>query len=188
MVHRQRIPKAEKEGSRGARRVTMNELSVSKDEKKPPKIAMIALNRRASFDYELLEKFEAGLSLLGTEVKMLRNGKADLTDSWVSLDRGEAFARGINIPVLEGTPFSHEPKRARRLLLNKREIVALQRGIEREGMTVTATKLYFKGSHVKVEIALARGKRDYDKRQAMKTKEADKEAKKALSDAIRRGR
>lgn len=161
---------------------------MSKDDKKPPKIEVIAQNRRATFDYELLEKFEAGLALLGTEVKMLRSGKADLSDSWVSLDRGEAFARGINIPVLQGSPFSHEPKRARKLLLSKREIESLQRGIEREGMTVTATKLYFKGSYVKVEIALARGKKDYDKRQTLKTKEADKEARKALSDAIRKGR
>lgn len=168
--------------------MTMTSAPVSKDDKKPAKIELIAQNRRASFDYELLEKFEAGVSLLGTEVKMLRNGKADLSDSWVSLDRGEAWARGINIPVLEGTPFSHEPKRPRKLLLQKREIEEIARGIEREGMTVTATKLYFKGGRVKVEIALARGKKSYDKRESLKRKEADKEARKALSDVMRRGR
>ncbi len=162
---------------------------VSKDDKKPPKIVLIAQNRRAGFDYELMDKFEAGVSLLGTEVKMLRNGKADLSDAWVSLEKSdEAFARGINIPVLEGSPFSHEPKRARKLLLHKKEIEQLKRGIEREGMTVTVTRIYFKGSHVKAEIALARGKKSYDKRETLKRKEADKEARKALSDGMRKGR
>jgi SsrA-binding protein len=106
----------------------------------------------------------------------------------VSLDGDQAFARGINIPVLEGTPFSHEPKRPRKLLLHRREIELLKRGTEREGMTVTVTKLYFKDSRIKVEVALARGKKSYDKRETLKRKEADKEAKKAMSANLRRGR
>jgi SsrA-binding protein len=162
--------------------------AVSRDEKKPPRIVLVAQNRRAGFDYELMDKFEAGVALLGTEVKVLRNGKADLSDAWVSLDGDQAFARGINIPVLEGTPFSHEPKRPRKLLLHRREIELLKRGTEREGMTVTVTKLYFKDSRIKVEVALARGKKSYDKRETLKRKEADKEAKKAMSANLRRGR
>jgi SsrA-binding protein len=163
-------------------------VALSRDEKKPPRITLIAQNRRAGFDYELMDKFEAGVALLGTEVKVLRNGKADLSDAWVSLDGQEAFARGINIPVLEGSPFSHEPKRPRKLLLHLREIELLKRGTEREGMTVTVTKIYFKDNKIKVEVALARGKKSYDKRETLKRKEADKEAKKALSASLRRSR
>ncbi len=154
--------------------------------KKAPKqdertIVPIAQNRRATFDYELESRFEAGLALTGTEVKVLRAGKADLTDGWVSFDGDEAYVRGINIPVLSGSPYSHEAKRARKLLLHKREIEELKRGVEREGMTVTVTKLYFKGGRAKVEIALARGKKSYDKRESVKQKDADREARQAMA-------
>lgn len=155
-------------------------------DKAPPKIALIALNRRATFDYELIERFEAGLELSGTEVKVLRNGKADLSDGWVSIDGDQAYLRGVNIPVLEGSPYSHEAKRARKLLLHKKEIEELKERVSREGMTVTVVRLYFKGSRAKAEIALARGKKSYDKRQSLKQKEADKEARQAMS-ARRRG-
>ncbi len=142
---------------------------------------VIALNRRASFDYELGEKFEAGISLLGSEVKMLRAGKADLSDSWVMVERGEAWLRGVNIPPLDHSPFSHEPKRTRKLLLHERELDTIRRSVEREGMTVTATKMYFKGSLVKVEVALARGKKKGDKRESLKEKDAEREAKQAMT-------
>ena len=145
------------------------------------KVRVIALNRRASFDYELGEKFEAGISLLGSEVKMLRAGKADLSDSWVMVERGEAWLRGVNIPPLDHSPFSHEPKRTRKLLLQKRELDTMQRAVDRDGMTVTATKIYFKGSLVKVEIALARGKKKGDKRESLKEKDAEREAKQAMT-------
>jgi SsrA-binding protein len=146
------------------------------------KIHIIALNRRASFDYELGEKFEAGIALVGSEVKMLRAGKADLSDAWVQVDeRGEAWLRGVNIPPLEHSPFSHEAKRSRKLLLNTREIDTIRRAVDRDGMTVTATRLYFKGSLVKVEIALARGKKKADKRESVKEKDAEREARQAMS-------
>ncbi|NUP13512.1 MAG: SsrA-binding protein SmpB [Polyangiaceae bacterium] len=161
---------------------------MSKDDKKAPTIQLIAVNRRATFDYELEQRFEAGLQLIGSEVKVLRNGKADLTDGWVTFDGNQAFVRGVNIPVLEGSPYSHEAKRARKLLLHVKEIETLRRGIERDGMTVTVTKLYFKGPHAKIEIALARGKKAYDKRESLKRKEADKEARQAISAARRRER
>jgi len=144
-------------------------------------IAVIALNRRAGFDYELEDKYEAGISLGGSEVKMLRNGKADLTDTWVEVQRGEAWLRGMSIPVLEHSPFSHEPKRSRKLLLHVKEIEQLARSIDRDGMTIVATKLYFKGRLVKVEIAVARGKKKADKRETMKEKSAEKEARAAMA-------
>lgn len=165
-----------------------NPKAVQKETAKQQSILLIAQNRRATFDYEIVERFEAGLELSGTEVKMLRNGKADLTDGWVSFTGNEAWVRGVNIPVLEGSPFSHEPKRARKLLLHKTEIEKLKRGVERDGMTVTVLRLYFKGSRAKAEIALARGKKTYDKRETLKQKEADREARQVLSAALRRGR
>lgn len=156
--------------------------------KDPTAIVPIAVNRRATFDYELEERFEAGLELTGTEVKILRAGKADLTDGYVTVSgQNEAWVRGVNIPVLQGSPYSHEGKRPRKLLLHKKEIEKLKRCVEREGMTVTVTKIYFKGGRAKIEIALARGKKNYDKRQDLKTKDADKEARQAIS-AARRGR
>jgi SsrA-binding protein len=143
---------------------------------------VIARNRRASFDYELGDKFEAGLVLVGTEVKMLRIGKADLTDTWCSVERGEAFLNGMNIPLLEGAAFGHaKDKRARKMLLHAKEIEELGRAIQREGMTAVATQLYFKNGRVKVEIALARGKKHADKRQSIKEKDADREAKVAMA-------
>lgn len=141
----------------------------------------IARNRRASFDYELSDKFEAGLELTGTEVKTLRHGQADLSGSFVTIQQGEAFLRGVNIPELQGTPYSHDAKRARKLLLHKKEIEKIQRAVDRDGMTVVATEIYWKDGRAKVAIALARGKKNYDKRQSLKTKDAEREAKVAMS-------
>lgn len=142
---------------------------------------LVAVNRRAGFDYELVERFEAGLQLLGSEVKMLRAGKADLTDGWVGFEGGEAHVRGVSIPPMQGSPFSHEPKRPRKLLLNPREIEKLKYGVERDGMTVTVTKLYFKNGFAKIEIALARGKKKGDKRESLKKKDAEKDARAAMA-------
>jgi SsrA-binding protein len=147
---------------------------------------LIVRNRRAGFDYELGERFEAGLVLIGSEVKVLRMGKADLSDSWCSIQGGEAFLQGVNIPVLTGAAFGHEAKRARKLLLHEREIETIKRGIEREGMTVAATRLYFKGGRVKVELALAKGKKKEDKRETVKAREADREARAAMARGRRR--
>ncbi len=162
---------------------------MSHAEKKPRPITLVAVNRRATFDYELFDRFEVGLALVGSEVKVLRTGKADLTDGWVSFDdTGTAFVRGVNIPVMEGSPFSHEAKRPRKLLLHAREAEKLKQSVDRDGMTITVTKLYFKGPYAKLEIALAKGKKSYDKRETMKQKEADKEARQAISAARRRER
>ena len=143
---------------------------------------VVARNRRASFDYELGDKYEAGLVLVGTEVKMLRMGTADLTDTWVSIQRGEAFLNGMNIPILEGAAFGHaNDKRARKLLLHAKEIETIERAIQREGMTAVATQLYFRNGRVKVEIALARGKKRADKRESIKERDAEREARVAIA-------
>jgi len=113
-------------------------------------IESIARNRRATYDYELSDKFEAGLVLLGTEVKTLRDGQADLSGSFVAFQRGEAWLKGVNIPEMQGTPYSHDGKRARKLLLNRREIEKMQRAVDRDGMTVVAT---LQGREVAADLA-----------------------------------
>jgi SsrA-binding protein len=151
-----------------------------KDRNAPGKIELIAQNRRATYDYELGDRFEAGVMLLGSEVKMLRNGKADLTDGWCSVDGREAWLKGVNIPVMQGSPYSHEAKRPRKLLLHQKEIEHIKRCVDRDGMTVAVTKLYFKDGYAKVELSLARGKKKADKRHAVKAKDAEREAKEAI--------
>jgi SsrA-binding protein len=140
----------------------------------------VAKNRRARFDYELGQRFEAGLVLIGSEVKMLRMGHADLSDAYVTVDGGEAFVRGMNVPELTHAAFGHTAKRPRKLLLHAREIQQLARGIERDGMTAVAVRLYFRDGRAKLEIALAKGKKTVDKRRAIKAREADREAEAAM--------
>jgi SsrA-binding protein len=149
---------------------------------------VIAKNRRAGFDYELGDKFEAGIALQGSEVKMLRFGKADVSEAFVRVERGEAILYGANIPELPGTPYGHQAKRPRKLLLHRAEIESLARATEREGMTVVATQIYFRGGRAKVEIALARGKKKFDKRETMKRREADREARAEVDRRERRAR
>ncbi len=146
---------------------------------------IIARNRRAAFDFELSDTYEAGIQLVGSEVKVLRSGKADLSEAYVTIERGEAFLHAANIPERSASLFGHTAKRKRKLLLNRDEIDAIERSTEREGMTVVATKIYFRGGRAKVEIALARGKKQFDKRETLKRKEADREARAAI--AGRRG-
>ncbi len=150
-------------------------------EKVKPGESTIVRNRRAGFEYELGERFEAGLVLIGSEVKVLRLGTADLSDAWCAVEHGEAWIHGVNIPVLVGAAFGHEAKRPRKLLLNAREIADIQKAVARDGMTVTATRLYFKDGRAKVEIALAKGKKREDKREAVKEREADREARAAIA-------
>ncbi len=158
-----------------------------KSEEKDPDVKPIATNRRASFDYELGTRYEAGLVLIGSEVKSLRVGSANLSDAWISLRGGEAFVEGLRIPVLTHAAFGHAESRPRKLLLHDREIVELQGEIDRKGMTVIATRIYFRKGRVKLEIAVAKGRRQGDKREAIKAKEAEREAKAAI-DLARKGR
>jgi SsrA-binding protein len=155
--------------------------------KERAKDRVIASHRRASYDYELTDKYEAGLALLGSEVRMLREGSANLTDAWCAIEQGQATLKGLEIPVLQGAAFGHEPKRPRKLLLHAHEIEAIARAVDRDGMTVIATKLYFKEGRVKVELALARGRKKADKRNAVREKDAEREARQAMSRATRAG-
>lgn len=145
--------------------------------------ATVAVNRKARFNYELLDDFEAGLVLAGTEVRSLRENGADLTDAWVEVDtRGEAWVKGMRIPPLKHAGvLGHEERRKRKLLLHAEQSARLKGKVEREGLTCVATKLYFKNNRAKLAIALARGKKQHDKRQTMRERDADREARQAIA-------
>lgn len=145
---------------------------------------VVARNRRASFDYELGKTWEAGLVLVGSEVRSLRENTGDLTDAWVDIRNGEAYVLGMRIPALVHVRLGHEEKRTRKLLLNREEIDEMQDAAERERCTLVATKLYFKQGRAKLEVTLAKGKKQHDKRQALRERDAAKEAR----DAIRKGK
>ena len=142
---------------------------------------LVSKNRRAFFDYEIGDTFEAGLVLIGSEVRSLRENAADLTDAFVDIDgRGEAWVRGLRIPPLKHAAFGHEEKRPRKLLLRKDQIETLRGSNQRDGMTLIVTKCYFKNNRVKLEIAEGRGRKKYDKRQVVKARDAEKEAREAI--------
>ena len=133
-------------------------------------------NRRAGFDYAFLEKFVAGLVLTGTEIKSIREGKAALVDSYCYFSKGELWIRNMHISEYsEGTHYNHEPNRERKLLLNRAEIDKIERKVSEKGSTVVPLSIYFVKGRAKVEIALAKGKKTWDKRQAIATREADRE-------------
>ena len=148
----------------------------------------IAQNKKARHDYAIEDKYEAGLVLTGTEVKSLREGRASLAEAFVSIDRrGEMWLENANIPeYLNGTWNNHAPKR--KLLLHEREIIKLARQSEAKGYTIIPLSLYFKDGRVKAEIALARGKREYDKRQALREEQDKREALRAMRYANKRVR
>ena len=142
---------------------------------------MIAQNRKARHDYHIDDTLEAGLVLQGTEVKSLRAGRATLVDGFGEIHNGEAFLHGVHIPeYTEGTWTNHEPRRVRKMLLNRTEIDKWERKVNERGYTIVPLALYFKDGRAKVEIALARGKKTYDKRQSLAAKQADREKQQAL--------
>lgn len=141
---------------------------------------VVAVHRRARFDYELGDRYEAGMALIGSEARSLRDHAPDLSDSWVDVHTGEAWLKGMRIPPMQHAAFGHEERRPRKLLLNRKEIDKLRIAVEREGMTLIATKCYFKSGRAKVEIAVARGKKVHDKRQTLKERTADREAQQAM--------
>ena len=156
----------------------------SSDEK-PGGDRLVSKNRRAYFDYEVGDTHEAGLALIGSEVRSLRENGADLGDAWVDIDRrGEAWIKGLRIPPMKHAAFGHEERRPRKLLLHDYEIERLRGSVERDGMTLIATKCYFKNNRAKIEIAVARGRKKHDKRQSIKDREMTREARQA----VRRGR
>src|ERR1700733_7272738 len=141
----------------------------------------IAENRKAYHDYHLLESFEAGVALLGTEVKAIREGRVNLRDSFARLENGEVFLYNVNIsPYSHRGYVDHEPLRARKLLLHKDEIRKLVGKTVEKGMTLVPVRMYFKNGRVKVAISLAKGKKEYDKRETIKRRETDRETRAAI--------
>lgn len=143
-------------------------------------------NRRARHEYEILQSFEAGMELAGTEIKSLRLGKANLTEGWVDIDEGEAFLRDVHIsPYSHGNIMNHMETRARRLLLHKREIHKLQHTLMTKGLTLIPLKIYLKRERAKLEVALARGKKMHDKRDTQRKRDADRQMAQALREKNR---
>ncbi|MGW6334287.1 SsrA-binding protein SmpB [Nocardia rhamnosiphila] len=147
---------------------------------------VIATNRRARHNYTILDTYEAGIALVGTEVKSLRESKASLVDAFATVDNGEVWLRGLHIPEFShGTWTNHAPRRVRKLLLHKREIERLV-GKSREGnQTLVPLSMYFSDGKVKVELALAKGKQDYDKRQDLARRTAEREVTRELGRRIK---
>lgn len=141
------------------------------------------VNRKAFHDYHILEKFEAGLELLGTEVKSIRGGNANLLDNYAQIKNGEVWVHQLHIgPYKHGNIMNHEPMRPRRLLLHKREISRLIGKTQQQGLTLVVLRLYWKGNWLKAELGLVQGKKLYDKRQAV----AERDVKRQIQRAIRR--
>ena len=142
---------------------------------------LIAQNKKARHDYHIDDTFEAGLVLVGTEVKSLRAGRATLGDGFVDIDAGEAWLHGVHIPEYsQGTWTNHAARRKRKLLLHKTEIDKLERKVSEKGFTIIPLSLYFKDGRAKVEIGLARGKKEYDKRHSLAERQASREKQQAL--------
>lgn len=149
---------------------------------------VVARNRRATFDYSLEDHWEAGLQLLGSEVKSLRAGKIEMVDAWASVENGEAWLHQLYIPPYEqATAFGHEPRRKRKLLLHKSEIKKIEDALKDRGYTVIPLRIYFKESRAKVEIALGRGKTKGDRRQDIARADAQREARAAMGRARKAG-
>lgn len=146
----------------------------------------VAVNRRASFDYFIEDRFEAGMALTGTEVKSLRAGHANLREAYARIQGGEAWLWNAHIsPYEQGNRFNHEPTRNRRLLLHRKEISQLAGLVKRPGYTLVPLRIYFKNNRAKVEIGVARGKKSYDKRDALAERDARREIERALADRRR---
>jgi len=141
-----------------------------------PDVRVVCSNRRARFLYSVEESFEAGLVLAGTEVKSLRDGKAQLKDSYCVVEGGEVFLIGCHIsPYNQASAFNHSPERKRKLLLNKREIHRLSVRVHERGQTLVPLRIYFRGAHAKIEIALVRGKAQRDRRDDIRRRDLDRE-------------
>jgi SsrA-binding protein len=143
---------------------------------------LVAQNRKARHDYHIHDTYEAGIVLSGTEVKSLREGRANLVDAYATVDAGEVWLRGAHIPEYShGTWTNHTARRTRKLLLTRREIAKIERELAGTGTTLVPLALYFSNGYAKVEIAVATGKREYDKRHAIAARESRREAERALA-------
>ena len=142
---------------------------------------VVATNRKAFHEYHILETFEAGVQLRGSEVKSIREGKASLKQAYILIRKGEAWLRGTHIPTYSHTGFEgHEPVRDRKLLLHKKEIQRINSKLAEKGLTAVPTKLYFKGGLIKLEFGLAKGKKLYDKRETKKKRDVERDIQRAL--------
>ena len=149
---------------------------------KPRRLRVIAENRRARHDYEILEKLEAGLELRGSEVKSLRGGSGNIREAYAQVIEGEAWILNMHIPEYPqaGPHQNHEPRRRRKLLLKGREIDRMRKKVAEKGLTLVPLKLYFSGAWVKLELGIARGRKRHDKRQALKEREDRRDVQRAL--------
>ena len=151
------------------------------DRKKAERI--VADNRKAQHDFHLLEVFEAGLALVGTEVKAIREGRVNLRDSFARVDGGEIFVHNVHIGAYSSRGYAdHEPLRPRKLLLHRQEIRKLIGKTTERGMTIVPVRMYFKNGRVKIAISLAKGKKDYDRRETIKRREIDRETRAAVKE------
>jgi SsrA-binding protein len=140
-------------------------------------IKVVATNRKAGFEYFLLEKFEAGLSLRGSEIKSIRAGQMSLVEAYVEIEAGQAWLKGAHVaPYEQASRNNHDPLRPRRLLLNKREIRQMFNAVRQKGMTIVPTRVYIKEGRAKIEIALARGKKMRDKREVIAKRDAERDS------------
>ena len=162
---------------------------MAKETAKDQRNRLIAQNKKARHDYLIEDTFEAGMVLQGTEVKSLRAGRASLVDGFVDLDNGEVWLHGVHIPeYAQGTWTNHSARRKRKLLLHREEIDKLEAKAQETGHTIVPLALYFKDGRAKAEIALARGKKEYDKRQTLREKQDRRESDRAIAAAKRRQR
>lgn len=143
-------------------------------------VKIFCLNRKARYDYHIEETYETGIALLGSEVKSIRQGRANLRDGYAAFERGELFLHNCHIsPYAQASRFNPDPLRTRTLLMRGEELRRLVGKVEEKGLTLVPLSLYLKGRHVKVELALARGKKEYDRREDIKRREADREVAQA---------
>ncbi len=159
---------------------------MSKRGKRKPASGDVATNRRASHKYELIERFECGIELQGTEVKSLREGKTQIGDAYAVIERGEVWLRNAHIPpYAPASTENHDPERPRKLLLHRYEIERLIGRTQRKGLTLIPTRIYFKGPRVKVELALARGKEHRDRRREIRDRDVQRDVERELRDRQR---
>ncbi len=150
-------------------------------EKKDNGLVTVAKNKKAYHDYFVLESFEAGIELFGTEVKSVRQGKINLKDAWCSIDKGEIYVNGMHISPYEfGNIFNRDPMRKRRLLMHKREINRLYGTLKQQGLTLIPLSAYFNRGRLKIQVGLCKGKKNYDKRESIARKDAEREASREL--------
>ncbi|MDO4743339.1 MAG: SsrA-binding protein SmpB [bacterium] len=148
----------------------------------------VTTNRKAFHDYFIEESFEAGIELVGTEVKSMRQGNVNLKDAWCDIVKGEIFVKGMHIsPYEKGNVFNRDPNRPRKLLLHKREILRLFGTVKQQGLTLIPLSVYFKGSLIKIQLGLCRGKKLHDKREDMARRDSAREIDRAMKERIKGG-